>query len=773
MGLVTRDRRRALATIAVFATMCSAASAHAHDDAIALAGRKLNVKQSGPESKRKLVITTAGAVVPPEHDPRRSDGAALLVRTIGTASRRTRLVPLDPSRWRARGPGAFLYQDPQAIHGVKKISVARDGITIIAKGPRVSPAIDGPIESLWVHLRVGDQWYCARFAGKMARNEPGRIIARASTAPEDCPAAVCGNGGIEPGEACDDGNLNDADGCTSACVRAACDGEAFASTWEALRTVVFERGGCTAAACHGAPPGEGGLVLAGAGAYASLIDAPATNASLDRVEPGDQDLSFLYLKLAAATRPETYPDVPGTPMPAGGLPPLSADVLDALRLWIRAGAPETGVVDGTDRRLHTCLPPPTPQKIRPLPAPALGVGAQFHAPPWSLPAESEDEVCYVTYYDLSQAPGAVPDWARAPCPPGYGGLTRECFRYHATTLSQDPQSHHSIIAVYRGASGPTDFAWGTWTCKGGAQDGSPCDPMRVGTAAPAGADCGGGAGCSGPVQSSVACIGFGPGDFALGGSLGLGFAGAQEPLSTNAYAPGVYDVLPMRGIVIWNSHAFNLTGQDSTMEQYLNIEFAPAADQRYPIQGVFDAREIFVQNVPPFERREYCSTFAFPPQARVFELSSHTHKRGVLFRIWAPPNAECTASGPAPCEPNREAPIYVSTDYSDPVKLRYDPPRALASGNAADRRYKYCAVYDNGAVDPTTVKRRSASNGCTYLDLLCLGGPRHGVACVGDDSRCDSSPGAGDGACDACPVVGGVTTEDEMLILLGGYYVAP
>ena len=43
-----------------------------------------------------------------------------------------------------------------------------------------------------------------------------------------------------------------------------------------------------------------------------------------------------------------------------------------------------------------------------------------------------------------------------------------------------------------------------------------------------------------------------------------------------------------------------------------------------------------------------------------------------------------------------------------------------------------------------------------------------------DDERnrsCDSTAGAGDGFCDACPLVGGVTTEDEMFILLGHYFV--
>lgn len=38
-----------------------------------------------------------------------------------------------------------------------------------------------------------------------------------------------------------------------------------------------------------------------------------------------------------------------------------------------------------------------------------------------------------------------------------------------------------------------------------------------------------------------------------------------------------------------------------------------------------------------------------------------------------------------------------------------------------------------------------------------------------NDSQCMSIAGA----CDACPVTWGFTTDDEMLILLGSYYEAP
>jgi hypothetical protein len=236
--------------------------------------------------------------------------------------------------------------------------------------------------------------------------------------------------------------------------------------------------------------------------------------TLDRVEPGDEDLSLLYLKLAPRTLPGLYPAAPcGSPMPVG-FPALSTDALEALRLWIRAGAPETGTVEGTAALLDSCLPPPTPQKIPPLDPPAFGTGVQLYQPPWPLPAYDEDEVCFATYYDFTLTPGLVPASAQVPCPPFMGGSGRTCFRYHASELAQDPQSHHGIIHAYVGSYAVSDPSWGSWTCHGGPSNGTPCNPTGIGTPAPGGADCGPRAACASTVRSTVACIGFGPPDCA-------------------------------------------------------------------------------------------------------------------------------------------------------------------------------------------------------------------------------------------------------------------
>ena len=58
---------------------------------------------------------------------------------------------------------------------------------------------------------------------------------------------------------------------------------------------------------------------------------------------------------------------------------------------------------------------------------------------------------------------------------------------------------------------------------------------------------------------------------------------------------------------------------------------------------------------------------------------------------------------------------------------------------------------------------------CPFTELACLDGPQKGQICGIYDNP-DGFCGA-PGLCDACPVHGGVTTEDEMFILLGNFYL--
>ncbi len=678
---------------------------------------------------------------------------------------------------------------------------------------------------------------------------------------------VCGDGVVEAEEQCDDANQIDDDTCHNDCTLN-CSAEDYPSTFAAIQDKIFEGYGCADLACHSSfgAPVSGGLNLEAASSYVGLLGAGTGAASsvslLKRVEPSEPELSFLYLKLLKKTDPAEYAEIHpiddvGTPMPNTNLT-VTTSHLDALKLWIRGGAPEDKVVEGTSELLGTCLPPPDPLKIPvPDPPPVDGegdhTGFQLQQTPWPLPPntldeQGEDEICMATYYDLT-AGGLVPDWASVACPEGLrfrkgcshdpaqecasdpecgtgntcipvknaANPTSECLYWHGQTLYQDPQSHHSIVHIYTGGSDTSDPGWGVWTYKLEPTDpdpemknGQPCNPTDVDPAV------GYNPGCSGTVVSTIACNDYGPDDanqFSVAGGGGNlpQFSGSQEPFYQIEFADGVFALLPKRGIIVWNGHAFNRTQTPSTMAQYLNLDFARPEDQVHPARAIFDARWIFAQYVAPFDTAEICSTTTLPQYSRLFQLSSHTHQRGVMWRTWAPPNTPCRSaclghlattffgcnddpSLPL-CEGPREDddPLYLSTDYSDPLQLDLDPEdpamvQLLDSPNEEDRTFLFCSLYDNGSTpDSPPVKQRSTSpvpppiagvppsvvepilgGPCPDETVACLGPLNQGALCGHDHSIC------GDPAlCDACPVHGGVTTEDEMFINLGSYYVAP
>jgi hypothetical protein len=528
-------------------------------------------------------------------------------------------------------------------------------------------------------------------------------------------------------------------------------------------------------------------------------------------------------------------------MPSG-LPPLSEEHLRAVEKWIYGGAPRDRVVPGTADLLGSCLPEPDPLVVEPLDPPAPGEGVQFRIPARALPAQAESETCMAMYFDLS---GIVPPEARVPCSSrfqkrkicqqswvdctddesvceplgkpciwlqGISNPDEECFTFKGETLLQDPQSHHAIVFLYTGAHDDLEAGFGGFTYRFADESnplqGQPCDPRAIDPAL------GYNPGCSSPPESAIACIGYGPGDFQdFGALVGMNSGTApqmlvsQEPRHAIDFDPGVYDMMPVKGVLVWNSHAFNLTRRDSTLSAWWNLIFARSAAERlYPVQTIFDADDVIAPGIPPFETARFCSSWTAPEGSRVFRLSSHTHKRGVEFLIWPPPNEPCYAGcveGASLCladlQPDLRLPvcagprpvdeiIYRTTDYTDPLNLFFDPARVHPWGSsAADRTYLFCATYDNGSTPQSPrVKLQSTSpppppflpiplgGPCSDANAHCANdGPNRGIPCGGDDALCDSSPGAGDGRCEACTVYGGFTTEDEMLVLFGDYYVVP
>ena len=270
-------------------------------------------------------------------------------------------------------------------------------------------------------------------------------------------------------------------------------------------------------------------------------------------------------------------------------------------------------------------------------------------------------------------------------------------------------------------------------------------------------------------------------------------ATAQEATFREVYPDGVYSLLPVRGFITWNNHAFNLTQQDTTVEQWLNVEFASPEERVYPRVQVFDASEIFAMGtIDAFSSKEVCNTYTIPQYSRLMTLTSHTHKRGKRFRIWYPPNEICS---PGPdCNPAEREHDYINRDYADPLYQRFSEPNlpAFDSDDPRDRTFLYCSLWDNGETDPNEVRRESKrpdANTCDFLDSVidlvrglgidayacgcspeersCFGGPNQGMACNGDDSVCGEG-----GICDACPAGGGITTEEEMFVIFGSYFIA-
>ena len=120
--------------------------------------------------------------------------------------------------------------------------------------------------------------------------------------------------------------------------------------------------------------------------------------------------------------------------------------------------------------------------------------------------------------------------------------------------------------------------------------------------------------------------------------------------------------------------------------------------------------------------------------------------------------------------------IYTSITYADALLLTLDPPMQPGGSDSLDeeRTLTYCAEYDNGYTDPTTVKRASrVPSGSSCVPTHCaegnIGAPCNGISPAQKDASCDSVAGMGDGVCDACPVHFGVTTDDEMFVMVSSY----
>ena len=521
----------------------------------------------------------------------------------------------------------------------------------------------------------------------------------------------------------------------------------FENTYDAIQAVLWDGMDCTNGACH-SEAAAGGLDLRAGLSHANLVDRPALGSALDIVRPGEPLQSYLFLKLAARTAPELMAGqtIAGSGMPLGGAG-LTTDQLDVVRLWIEKGAPAEGVVGDNEsgsaavvaEKLGVCLPDADPVQAVALPAPDPSEGVQLVMPPHRIAAGTEIEICYASYYDFR---GQVPE--------RYMDESGEFFYARKEIRREDANTHHLIVMK------PTtplslinDPSYGEWVCASGALAGEACDPLDT--------DSCGESLCRSRIGDNTACFGFGPDEGRPNGGTDFN----ETFFIPDTAVPGFYIKVPIRGLVYWNSHSFNLNTEDTMHRAWRNYLFA-------------DEREVSMwqwhnfshigagAGTPAFSKQTVCREHTFEQGAGLLMITSHTHKRGELFWVNDPSGRR----------------FYESPFYDDPYYLTFAEPWIFDAEDPAERTLEYCALYNNGvkrdgSPDPYTVTRRSQRpEGTTCTPTHCAEG-RVGEPCggVGDDAQCDTTPGQGDGFCDACAITPGVTTDDEMFVLIGGLAV--
>ena len=816
--------------VAVLSLTSQGKDAMAHDDDHRIAGHLIKMSTPLDAWRRKFIFKAKKQLQIYEVSEDLTQATStVIVRGSGANAGASSITYLNPSGWRLIGkadnPKGWKYKadymDPDS-GGIYKamIKKGRNGgkILIKAKGVGWDYAISGPQDSVEVSITLADEHYCANFATDTAlfkKNQERLVMAKGGATPVEC-SSVCGNGRMELSEECDDGDQVDTDTCSNQCQGVQCDAaDDYESTFAAVQDLIFDspQYACSNTACHGGANPGGGLDLTAGNSWAELVNVPSQiDPSTLLVMPADQGWSMLYTKLEAKT--EGGPSVPGTPMPANAYT-VTDEHLELLYIWIRGGAPETGVVSGTAELLEACMPDASPNEVpRPDP-PAAGTGVQMSMPQYKLDAQSETENCNISYYDITDL---VPEESLVDCAGEYSGTNDhgekagKCAIWNYQYFTQDPQSHHAIFSIYNGNYDYDHSAWGAWTCQGegadgscvgGANDGASCtifasrdanggaimtddcgaNSQCVGPSCDARADdpCPSGGDCATSRVVGAACTNLPGPAGGVGGLGGLGFSGAQESVSVIGYPEGVYRPMPLKGIISWNSHAFNLTNSPLWLDAFINLHWTDEAIYRAQ-GGILGLDKIFVQNVPPFEQREYCATLTMPNYTNWTEISSHTHRHGKRFRMWLPPQEECdggTGFGADPdCLPGDDDDLfYESLTYEDARYIRYhDEPWDMGNGDKESRTIKYCSLYDNGYDNPSEVKRQSTSptpapgplqvgGPCSDTTVACMDGPNKGNNCYGNDFNCPQSE------CDACPATGGLTTEDEMFLVLGFYYI--
>jgi hypothetical protein len=259
--------------------------------------------------------------------------------------------------------------------------------------------------------------------------------------------------------------------------------------------------------------------------------------------------------------------------------------------------------------------------------------------------------------------------------------------------------------------------------------------------------------CGSTPKETVGCIGYGP-STANVNPAGFGLGTALQTEQSVPPLDGVYRTVPIKGVIFWDLHAFNLTTGPHHQRAFMNLTFADDRrffEQRLTVTGNLDG-------VAPYTKKDLCDQWVVPKGLKIIRMTSHSHKRGQDFRVKDP-------SGNL---------LYESQLYSDPTYVTFQPPLEYDSDDATARTLTFCNVFNNGLnpdgtrnYELVTKLSTTPSYDAQPIPVACAKG-NVGAACISflGDSQCDSTAGAADGKCDAANIHFGLSTASEMFFFM-------
>lgn len=165
-------------------------------------------------------------------------------------------VALPCANWKASG-SAFIYKAPLGdVGGVRTIKYKAGLLTAkIQDSDYSSDPVIGPIDWIETRVNLGSTSYCGRWEAppsSIKTNLVNKVKFKGPTGP--C-LETCGNGVVETGEDCDDGNLANGDGCRDDCTIESC-GDGVVDPGEACDDGNTAGGDCCDALCAFEPNGS-------------------------------------------------------------------------------------------------------------------------------------------------------------------------------------------------------------------------------------------------------------------------------------------------------------------------------------------------------------------------------------------------------------------------------------------------------------------------------------------------------------------------------------